>query len=217
MTDRTRFSGIFDAQEWGVSVIGLGGIGAPTVLTLAKMGFGNIKGFDRDEVAEVNTGTQLYGLDDVGIQKSEACMENARYFADDARLQGYCQWINDNTSWRDLANPIVISAVDSITARQNIWAAICGQPWLWYIDARMSAEELVLHIVNGEDREWYAEMLGGQSEEETPDLPCTSRATFHCGLGAASFIGAVCRRIITRQPMNRIIAFSFFNFGMVKV
>lgn len=217
MTDRTRFSGIFDAQEWGVSVIGLGGIGAPTVLTLAKMGFGNIKGFDRDEVESENTGPQLYGPDDVGFQKAEACMENARYYADDIQLQGYCQWISETTNWRDLANPIVISAVDSITARHNIWAAICGRPWLWYIDARMSAEELVLHIVNGDDREWYADLLAGQNEAEVPDLSCTSKATIYCGFGAAAYLGAVCRKIVTNQSLPRIIAVSFVHFGMVKV
>ena len=55
-----------------VGVVGIGGIGSPIALTLAKMGVGEIVVWDYDKVEIHNTGSQLYRKQDVGFNKVEA-------------------------------------------------------------------------------------------------------------------------------------------------
>lgn len=215
--DRTRTSGIYDASQWGVTLIGLGGIGAITAVTLAKMGFRSIKGFDPDEVSDENTGTQLYGPNQVGMDKWASLYYPFAFYAPDVIFSGFGDRVWPDTPWETLQAPIIISGVDSIASRQDIWAAISDKPFMWYIDARMAAEELVVYVVDGDDREWYDRFLSGQSDDQIADLPCTSKATFYCGMAAAATIGSICRKIITNCHLNHIYALNLFDWGAVSV
>lgn len=214
--NRIRTSGIYDASNWGVSLIGLGGIGAVTAVTLAKMGFGPIKGFDPDEVSEENNGTQLYGPNQVGREKAFALYYPLTFYAPDVTFYGFDCLVGPETPWDFLRAPIIISGVDSISARQEIWAAIRDKPFMYYIDARMAAEELVVYVV-GEERDWYHNFLMGQSDDQIEDLPCTSKATFFCGMAAAATIGSICRKIITGVPLKHIYGLNLLDWGAVSV
>ena len=72
MINQTRFSGLFHVPNiFPVILIGAGGIGAITAVTLAKMGVTDLVVYDDDVVSNENIATQLHRISDVGKLKVE--------------------------------------------------------------------------------------------------------------------------------------------------
>jgi molybdopterin/thiamine biosynthesis adenylyltransferase len=205
MINHTRHIGIFNAQDWPVTLIGAGGIGAITAVTLAKMGVPELTVFDLDQVDEVNISTQFYRLFDVETFKAAALADIVRDFAG-ASVQTHNVLFDENTHPDNFANPILISAVDSIAARKGIWEAIKYEDFMWYLDARMGAEVFQLYAVHGDDYDWYDQLMSEQDDSQVEELPCTSKATIFCGALAAAHIGAAVRKIITGLPLPRMLS-----------
>jgi tRNA A37 threonylcarbamoyladenosine dehydratase len=63
--DDIRHIGIFNAAEWPITLIGAGGIGALTAITLGKMGVPTLNVWDGDEVSPENVATQFFSSFDV--------------------------------------------------------------------------------------------------------------------------------------------------------
>jgi tRNA A37 threonylcarbamoyladenosine dehydratase len=79
--DHTRHIGIFYAKNYTVTLIGAGGIGAITAITLAKMGVGQLHIFDSDDVEEINIATQFHQVSDVGKSKVSALAQTVEAFS----------------------------------------------------------------------------------------------------------------------------------------
>jgi len=212
MTDRTRFSGLFNAQDRSVTMIGAGGIGSLLAVTLAKMGF-NLLIVDDDVVSDVNTGTQLYGDSQVGQAKVDAIAQTLGMFAPDVDLEYVRGRVGVDSPARSqywsrvLGGEFVISGVDSINSRKEIWAALNQDnlPWFgWYIDLRMSLLDLYAYVVHRDDLGWYDQALEQQDDGKIVDLPCTSKATWFTAAGASMLGGLIMMRILRGEPVNKI-------------
>ena len=198
MIDHTRHIGIFNVAHLRTCLIGAGGIGALTAVTLAKMGVPEISIWDGDTVEEVNIATQFHRQSDVGLSKVDAVTSIISMFAGHVAAP-FLTRVDTNTKLPTAE--IYISAVDSIASRQEIWEAVkrSGRGNSWYIDARMGAEVYEHFVVNLNNPIWYQESLIKQSDEDIPDLPCTSKATIYTANIAAGHIGAAVRRIATEK------------------
>ena len=207
VVDHTRHMGIFIVPSaLSVTLIGAGGIGAVTALTLAKMGVRLLSIIDFDTVEPENLSTQFFRLSDVGKPKVEAVADMIREFSDETFVDGLQQRVGPNDN---IFGSIIISAVDSITARQDIWRALQTYPhWDYYLEARMGAEEFQLHTIVYDDTHWYSDYILSQNEDDVPELPCTSKATIFTGTLAASYIGNAVRKIVTGEKLPRKIAVS---------
>jgi len=195
--NHTRHSAIFDVSNMSVTLVGAGGIGAITALGLAKMGGHDLVIYDDDVVSEENLPTQLHQLRDLGRSKVYGLEETLQAFSDDTILYPEDQRV---TAGMSLYGQVVISAVDSIQARKDIWQAVVNGHCGWYIDARMSAEEYHQYAVKMSDpvsAARYGRMIDAEDDSRIPTLPCTSKATFHTALIAAGHIGAALRLIAT--------------------
>jgi molybdopterin/thiamine biosynthesis adenylyltransferase len=189
-----------------VTIIGVGGIGALTAITLAKMGVGYITLFDDDRVDTVNLATQFYKVSDVGKYKVEAVKSQIHEYADDVEVFASPIRVVAETSPMMVGSGVVISAVDSIVARQEIWKVISSwYGFTWYIDARMASESFQAYIVQRNQMDWYDALIEGQKDEDIPDEPCTSKATFYTAALAAAHIGNIVRKIITGEPLPKRI------------
>jgi molybdopterin/thiamine biosynthesis adenylyltransferase len=211
--DHTRHIGIFDASSLNVSLIGAGGIGAFTALGLVKMGIRQLDIYDDDEVDDVNLATQLHRISDLGTSKVTAL---AQVLADysDVPVSIHPERVTLDT--RFYAD-VVISAVDSIQARKDIWEAAYWSSPSHYLDARMAAEEFQLYSVDMFKTYWYRDMLFQQDDSLVPDLPCTSKATVYCGMIAAGEICAAVRKIATGVTVPRIFIHDIKASSMMKV
>lgn len=226
MIDHTRHIGIFYAQNFTATLIGAGGIGAITAITLAKMGLGELHIFDTDEIEDVNVATQFYGVSDIGSSKLEALASAVYHYSHLAIVQ-HPQRVTKDTHLPQ--SHIIISGVDSIISRQEIFQAVlscwgCHQPGgleqasvpnQWYIDARMSSEYLQVYAMNNLRYGWYSHTLEAQKDEDIPDEPCTSKATIYTACLAAGVIGALVRKIITGDQLGGILTFDIFTNQMM--
>lgn len=190
-----------EAAKLQVTIIGAGAIGSFATLALAKMGVTKITVYDDDKVEEHNLPNQYYRRADIGKMKVLALQDIVEQFTDIKILAIPKKFTDQKVSG------FVISGVDSMDARINIWQNLKGQYPERYLDARMGGEVGELRMVNPKDFtevDKYEEKHLFPSTEASPG-PCTARSTMFCANGLASFIGARVSNFINRREDHDII------------
>src|SRR3990167_2939873 len=123
-----------------VAVIGVGGLGSFAALALAKMGVGKLTLVDGDTIEEHNTANQLYGPDQIGSLKVEACRNIIHSLTSGCQVHTW-GFMLDKDNILDV--PLIVTCVDSMEARQEIWRVVQQSSVVEsLIDARAGAEEL---------------------------------------------------------------------------
>jgi NAD(P)-dependent dehydrogenase (short-subunit alcohol dehydrogenase family) len=173
-----------------VTVIGAGGIGAATVVALAKTGFENITVYDFDTLEEHNIPNQLLPIwvgeqDTLQWAKTTALFHLVWDLADitiDHRNEKYVD---------QPLGEIVVVAVDSLEARREIWKAVSQSMDVEFmIDGRMAITSMDIYSVDMLS-EGAVEAYEATLEGEAEDLPCTARATMFNAFIIAGHIGAL--------------------------
>lgn len=189
-----------------VTLIGAGGIGSFAGQYLGKMGVRKMTVYDHDFVEEHNLANQLYGQDSVGVPKVKALAAELERFGDpDLELTTLEEPVRGDTKLKG----VVISMVDSMFARKEIWQAVkMNMDVSLFIDARMGAEIGQVRVVNpispDEIRSFEASMEG-----EPVNLPCTARATIYNGAGIASLIVNQVKRFANGEPTQKELVLSY--------
>lgn len=171
-----------------IHVIGAGAVGSFTVLSLAKMGFTDITAYDFDTVEIHNLSSQFFRFSDIGTPKTIALKNLVRDFTNlEIKTQDKYE--------SGLLNGLIITAVDSMGVRQNIWQnhykKSIGTRYI--LDPRMSAEFCNLHVVrpmNVEEGEKYSKTI--VADEEAVQERCTAKATMYT---VNMLAGLVCRTV----------------------
>jgi hypothetical protein len=207
--DHTRHSGIFNVPTYfNVGLVGAGGIGAMTALVLAKMGVRQLTVWDDDTVSEENIPTQLHPVSDVGKLKITSLQETLEHFSDEIIVSGIPDRVGMGMSVSGYN--LFISAVDSITARQEIWHAVSNSHHvMWYLDMRMASREYQHFLVDLYDARAtanYDELLMGLDETAIAEVPCTEKATFFTASLAAGHAGNVlCNLLRNEATSHRLV------------
>lgn len=175
----SRHSGILKPKDSKITVVGAGGIGSVTALCLAKMGFQNIEVIDYDEVDEVNIGSQLYRIKDVGRPKVEALAEQILEYSG-TKIKATQQ----KTDGNGLLTGILVLAVDSIDVRKEIAE---NATFEYMIDGRMGGQVFSIYTYPMEKKEVYLKEHIFPASEADP-TECTSKAICYNTFGIASFI-----------------------------
>lgn len=200
-----------DSARYPLVVIGAGGIGSPTTVALAKMGFSTIQVFDHDKVEPHNLPNQMYRVQDLGKPKVQALAEICREFAD-LEINPMAERFIDQP-----VEGIVISGLDSMAARKEVWAKLKYNIRIkCYVEARMGAEVARVHTVrpcDPGDVEWYETTL--YSDEEALEAPCTARAVIYNVFGIAGFIGNQVKRFVRNQPYSREIIWDYVTMTLL--
>jgi molybdopterin/thiamine biosynthesis adenylyltransferase len=202
--DRTRHSGIYNIPStMSVTLVGAGGIGAITAIGLAKTGINFMTVYDMDNVDEVNIPTQFHRVSDIGRNKAEAISDAVHTYSDEAITIWHEAPVDEHEKFED---QIVISAVDSITARQKIWTAVLNSPRVeWYLDARMGAQVFQLYSIPVHGMEdiitasKYDSFIKSVNEGDVPDVVCTEKATIFTALIAAGHICNAVKKIAMEE------------------
>ena len=212
--DHYRHSSIFNAHSLDITLIGCGGIGATTALALAKMGVGRLDLWDADYVSSINLATQLHALSEVNNSKVEAVERMLAEFADDTEVNAIGHHVNGS---HGVFGSVIISAVDSIEARKEIWQAVLLGGCTYYLDARMASEELHVYCVSMENPTWYDDMLAAEDDTNVIDEPCTSKATIYCSFLAGAIIGKTVKQIVTNVQPPRIFIQNLRNDALTVI
>lgn len=186
-----------------ITIIGAGGIGSTTVFTLAKMGFANITVWDFDTVSVENMNNQSYRFKDIGMYKVQALADIVKEFTDiDLGFRA------EKWEGQDL-HGIVISAVDSMKVRKDIWSFVKNNPAVtWLIDPRMSAESALSFVMepnSPKDQISYEKTL--YSDEHANKIspePCTARSTMYTTSLIGGYVAKHVKDIVTRSDYARV-------------
>lgn len=176
--------------ENAFTVIGAGSLGSCIANTLAMMGAETLRLFDDDTVEIRNLGVQLVGQKHVGKLKVEAVKLTIRQLHG-MDIQPYAERY---TADKD-AFGYMISAVDHMDARTEIWKAIKANflKVPLYIDTRAGGRQATILIVDPSDKD-----LGNQYEKDwifpqAEGLPerCTEKMTTYVPWSVAGEVGAL--------------------------
>lgn len=193
-----------------ITVIGAGAIGGWTILSLAKMGFENITVYDFDTVDTVNMSSQLYRFKDIGKPKVTALQEIVEEFTNIKIMT-----VNDKYTTKLLSTDIVISAVDSMSVRKQIWDTNKSSGLIKkLIDPRMGSETALLYVMNpndDKDIQSYEKTL--YTDENAVAEPCTRKSTQYCALVLSGLICSEIKSIVNGHTYNRITQFDIPKGG----
>lgn len=183
-----RQLGLFDPEKYNapVTIVGAGAIGSNTALCLAKMGIGPITVYDADGVEPHNQAGQLYSLDDIAKPKVTALNELVSRLADVEIVPVEKMWEPAD----GFQSRIVISAVDSMKVRKEIFEAVkyqMGQSL--FVDGRiggLTAWVLFAGPMDYATLKRYEKHL--YDDDHAVDLPCTERSIYDVNLVIAGMI-----------------------------
>jgi molybdopterin/thiamine biosynthesis adenylyltransferase len=199
---------IFDPSEfsWPVHLIGAGGIGSALFLPLLKLGIGEMHVWDPDVVEPHNIPAQLlYRPSDVGSSKVECLRDFSRWVEADCEVVAHPQMVTEDTE----LSGVVISGVDSMASRKQIWAAVRRNAIdvVFYLDGRIGGEQFELYSLcpcdPDESRTYEDNWL--VSDEQTLELPCAARTVIHPPVVLAGEAVAHLTRFYRQLPVNHFL------------
>lgn len=190
-----------------ITVIGAGAIGSFVVLSLVKMGFENVTVYDFDDVSIENMNCQWFRFSDIGKKKVDALQELIYDFTR-AKIDVHAERFEGQA-----LDGIVISAVDSMSARKIIWGRIQDCPMVTYlIDPRMASEYALSYVMDphsAKDRETYEKVL--YTDEAAVQERCTAKATMYTATMIAGYVAKMVKDIVTKNPYSRV---THWDIGM---
>jgi hypothetical protein len=187
-------------EDVHVIQIGVGGIGSWVGLEIAKMGIEKITAYDHDVVAPENPSSQFYRPKlDIGKMKVDAFKEIVEMFST-AEVTA----IPEKFPIGSRPNGIVISAVDDMDLRIDIWhKSIKYNPNVpLYIEARMAVEELHVFPVIPTDPDSVARYEGWlYPSSEAFHAPCTAKAIAYTTTMAGAVIARELKAFLTGEKL----------------
>lgn len=186
-----------------IHVVGAGGIGSATVVALTKMG-ANVTVWDHDTVEEHNLPNQLLPARFIGEPKVDAldCLTQS--------LEGRQCVVPIYDKYQPDNGDILVLAVDSLRARQEILKSLPPDAYRYIVDGRMAAEEAHVHCEAGTPD--GVRRLLKTTEGQPYVAPCTERATVYTTMSIAGSICAMVKNILNdvenpRETLHIIPAF----------
>lgn len=200
-----------DKLAFPITVIGAGAIGSAVVVTLVKMGCSNITVFDADVLNDHNVPNQMALVEYIGSPKVDALAHLVELLCD-TQIKPLCTNYNGQR-----LEGVVISAVDSMTARQMIWKAVKMRRQIdLFIDARMGAELLRLYALRPTDMDagefFEANLYDAKDAEQ---LPCSARSIIYCPAVAGALIAAQVKAHAVGQPVAREVLFDIPHMKLI--
>ena len=202
MTRYLRQEGICPVQalsDLHVTMVGTGAVGSFATLALAKMGVGSMTLFDPDTVEVHNLPVQFFRDADIGKLKVIALADQLR-----AMTETTVTVIPEAYTDQPL-DGLVISAVDSMTARKRIWRHVGSRREVdLYLDSRMGAlvgQVLAVHPGSPVEQQAYRRTLHAQSE--ALQEPCAARSIVFTVLGISSIVAGLVRAHVVGETVPR--------------
>lgn len=205
MNDFSDQTKIFDPATWGwpVHLVGAGGLNNLVGAVLAKMGIKEIHVWDDDILEERNLPTEVgYSIEMCGRHKVDALTGLVRYLMPNrVELYGHYKRVTAETK----LSGVVISGVDSMRSRQEIWQAVQNNflEIPFYIDARSGGENVQIFALKPADfaaREDYETWLFG--DDEAARLECGARNIGYIAAIVAGQIGRMIAKFHRNEPIE---------------
>jgi molybdopterin/thiamine biosynthesis adenylyltransferase len=215
--DHWRQEGIFNPRgrrPHQVNVVGVGGIGSPTVMCLSKMGMDRISAWDNDHVEMHNLPNQFYRFSDLSKSKVDGIADIVNDFSG-VEVKTNNQLLKEEDA-KEL-NGITVCGVDSLDIRRELWNGIKFNVQIpLYIDARMGGQVCrIFSIVPTDlkDIEYYEKSILPTTKPQT--TPCTERAIIYNTFMIAALISNQVKKFIMGEELKREIVFDMETLSMI--
>ena len=174
-----------------VMMIGLGSLGSWAMLNMIKMGIQHIIAYDNDKVNVENFSNQIYSHIDAGLNKTDAMTSIIDIYLDEDDKCKF-KFVNKKFTGGTFKYDIIISAVDNMEARKDIWkSARDSLNCQLFLDARMGGSLIQMYCIdmsNQDDIKWFEdpnwENLFKDGKEEP--LKCTEKGIIHAAQTCAA-------------------------------
>ena len=201
--EEARFSGAewFSAiKNFGVSVIGLGGIGSHAAFAISRLRPLQMNLFDPDTVEDINLAGQLFNAFSIGRTKTEAVEALLRDYSNYGNIMSHSRTFNPTC---DIFTDITVLGLDNMRSRKYVFTDWhdCPRDNILLIDGRLSAEEFQIFAIQKNDTkaiERYKDFLF--SDEEAEPARCSYKQTTFM----ASMIGDIITNIIVNYATNTV-------------
>lgn len=209
-----------------VTLVGVGGIGSPTALALAKLGIPKLTLIDPDTVENHNLPNQMHGMAFDGAPKVTAMSDMLSLFSPSdiavhqSRITGD-GWFgpDDEVAVVGGLRGIVISGLDSMEARIDLWN-VCLKNNIrvpLYLDARLGGENIVIYAVTPHDLDdiaRYEETL--YSDADAKPAPCTRQSIIDVGFTVAALLTRAVRKHLAGEPVEGTVYHDQANLNIMK-
>lgn len=200
------------------AVIGCGGIGSFVALGLAKLGIRQLSLYDDDKIEFHNLPNQMFRVGLKGEKlKVEEVREICQLFSDDIIIDTHQKKVGGFEIYRP--NSVVISGVDSMESRANIWKSVKYNPSVdFYIDARIGGQSIRIQAVRPlikAEVEAYEKTL--YADEKAEELGCTDRSIIDVGFSVAALVVRLVRGFLTGEGVPPLIILSMKDLSIQKV
>ena len=198
-----------------VTIVGVGGIGSPTALALAKLGIPKLTLIDPDIVEAHNLPNQMFPMGSVDDYKTSAVADTLEGFSP-IEVETYeVEGQHAAVAYRD----VVISGLDSMEARRDLWEQTLRRNIRvpLYLDARLGGENIVVYAVkphDPDDIEFYETTL--HSDEDSKPAPCTRQSIIDVGFIVAGLLTRAVRRHYAGEPSDRTTFIDWSNLTIMK-
>ncbi len=201
-----------------VTIIGCGGIGSFTAIALAKLGIKHLTVFDDDSVTFHNLPNQMFPVKQAqGKKKVILTKKLCEELSDDVKVVALESKFQDNPILP--AEGIVISGVDSMAQRKEIWKQIRFNPCVsLYIDGRLGRQSIRVQAVNPLDKDevdQYEKSL--YTDKEAEDLTCTDRSIIDVGFAVAAVIVRLVRGFLTQEAIPKLVLLSMKELTLTTI
>lgn len=195
-----------------ITVVGAGAVGSFTVLTLAKMGFTDITVWDDDEIDPENMNCQFYRVGDIKKKKVVALQELVKDFT-----EVEIKIVDGRFDRSKEIGTIVLSAVDSMEARKEIYEAISEcLTEVFYVDSRMAAEKIAIYAGSNHDAKFlesYEQSL--YTDDEAVQERCTAKSTMYTVNLIAGLVGKAVKDFISADKHVASLSWDVSTNGAV--
>lgn len=184
-----------------VQVIGLGNLGSWLSLFLNRMGY-NLVLIDKDNLEPVNSSGQLYTNYNTNEHtlKTEGIVDILCDFG--SAVPDFKILTGDYTEM-DFISPIVISCVDSMKVRRDIYNKWKKQEdKKIFIEAGSSAEGFEIYGITPDREEWYEQVRINDEVEGTEN--CSYKATSHIGAMCSAYIAQILSNFTGTNPIRTV-------------
>lgn len=199
----SRFSGAIwydKIKEQDVTVVGVGGIGSWTSLLISRLGVKSLTLYDDDTVELGNISGQFYSSNDIDKFKVDAIQGAINRYSVYYNVTS----INQRFEYNSMVSPVVISCLDSMSARRtvfNAWRSAVNnsedKSKFLFIDGRLSAETLQVFAVPGDDDS----AIRRYEESIFPDYEADTEI---CSYKQTSFMANMIASLITNVFVNYV-------------
>jgi len=216
MSDAQRFwrqLDIVDSDKLNIpiTIIGAGAIGSFTCLALAKMGCSNITVYDIDKIEDYNLPNQFYRESDVGKLKVNGLYDLIKDFT------GVKINIKNEKYKKQNVEGIVISAVDNMETRKDLWKKVEYNPQVkLFVDGRMGAEVMRIYTVKPHDIDEvkiFEDNL--YTDKEAAEEKCTEKAIIYNVTVIGGLIASNIKKYVMDQKYIKEIIFDLKNLYLL--